>query len=146
MQTLAPICRRPVIGCLLSVFIAAGCGFGTTPIVHGIVILDGRPLHSGTVVFHFGDGRETYAGISESGEYRMEDKDKMSEGVVSITVIPNSPNPFKTAVSRNGSHKTVLRQTEETSGVPERYMDVSTTDLECTIKRGDNEHKIELNR
>jgi hypothetical protein len=146
MQTLAPMWLRPAIGILLSVLFAAGCGSSRTPIVHGIVRLDGRPLHSGTVVFRFGDGRETYAGIDPtSGEYVMDDP-ALSEGEVTITIVPDNPNPFHAAATHNGAQKPVGKPTLKSSAIPERYLEPSRSPLKNVIKPGDNVINIDLDR
>ena len=146
MCTAPSVWQRPVLGSVVTVLMVAGCGFGGSPRVHGIVFLDGTPLHSGTVYFHDAFGKSHHAQISDDGEYRM-DKD-LVVGEVSITVIPDGPVPsgFATPRSNGAGPNTVGKPSIAASDFPKRYMDRSQTDLKYTIVRGDNPHDIRLKR
>jgi hypothetical protein len=128
--------------------LAVGCG-PQTPTVSGTVAFDGKPLPSGTVLFHGGDGRVEYSLITEGGRYSIANA---PPGLVRITVrshpaipagMPSSgqPPPGIPAASstpakekRDGSHV----------AIPTRYLDPEKSGLRYTVRPGRQTHDIDL--
>lgn len=126
------------------VFVAAtGCGAGTVS-VSGIVKLQGRPLTSGTVLFHGPDGRVDHSLIAEDGKYIIPES---RLGIVRITVQSHAaapsglptrgdPAPGVAPSKRGAAGKVVV--------LNNRYLDPATSGLTYTVHRGRQTHDIEL--
>src|SRR5882724_7329764 len=66
-----------------------GCGKAANH-VNGIVSYDGKPLKSGTIVFHDSEGKDQYAAIGPAGEYQIAN---VAEGDAHIAIIRSGPVP-----------------------------------------------------
>jgi len=119
---------------VLTALAATGCG-RSSPIVEGIVTLDGVPIDAGTIELFPADGKGPTAGTGiKAGRYRME----TAEGPKKVWI--NSPQKDGTKMlDPGGSGQMIDRRVES---VPDRYN--AKTELEITIKPGRNTHDFSL--
>ncbi len=137
---------RPIAFALfLAVPAASGCGCGdSTNRVTGIVYFDGKPLQSGTVIFHDADGNDWFGAIDSKGEYEIE---KVGAGEAHIAVIPDPPSPSGFQATRRPTdlvHKPVDEPAAKKIPIPKRYMDHAESGLICPVKKGEQTHRIDL--
>jgi hypothetical protein len=132
--------RRPGVGLFLAILmggcvfaiimaIAGGCGSGSAVgHIKGFVRLNGKPLSGGTVQFKGIDGKDKYAPISPTGEYRIRE---VPQGEAKIAVLPASPDPFPGKLPRK-------------SDIPVRYQNPGTSGLTHQVTRGEQDRDIDL--
>ena len=124
--------RFSVFILLFSVFgMLTGCGASNESTVSGKVTLDGQPLERGTVTFHpVAGGPAAYGQIQANSSYRLKTGSAagLALGKYVVTVVATeSPK-----LSEEAGEKIPPLLT------PERYGEVKRTDLEFTIRPGDN--------
>jgi hypothetical protein len=117
--------------------------------VSGIVTYDGRPLPSGTVLFHGENGRVEHALISPDGAYTIAEA---PQGAVRITVHPHASAPL--AFPTRGKPPPQATEnlpsagTEKRDGkfvdVPSRYRDPDSSGLTFEVRAGSQKHDIDL--
>lgn len=111
----------------------AGCGkSGPQPVpVSGQVLIDGEPVANATIQVAPTDARAAMGQTDEQGNFTLTTYEK-GDGCV------------------KGTHRVVVSaitypsDTQEVLHVPEKYMDLATTDLEVTIDEPTEDLKIEL--
>lgn len=139
---------RPCL--LLSVLglLTLGCG-SPTATVTGTVTFQGKPLPSGTVLFHGADGRVAHAVITDGGRYALADA---PIGPVRISVKTHAALPTGMP-TRGGPPPAAPKDSaaappEKRDGkyvrVPSRYHDPNTSGLTVTVRTGAQTHDIEL--
>jgi hypothetical protein len=137
-----------VAGGLLGLLpMALGCGSGA-PSVSGTVTFAGRPLSSGTVLFHGADGRIEHGMIGEEGRYAIADA---PPGDVRITVsahpvapagLPSAGEP-PSPPAGFGPARTEVRDSSF-AAIPPRYRDPEQSGLRYTVRDGAQTHDIDL--
>ena len=140
--------RLAKCGLLFLSLALVGCG-PAVPSVTGSVLFAGRPLTSGTVLFHGADGHVGHGLITEEGRYTVANA---PPGPVRITVqshaarpagLPSNGDPPPAAPiglgplpkdQRIGTHVPI----------PPRYLDPEQSGLTYTVRAGRQKHDIEL--
>lgn len=124
--------------CLWIVFVTlVGCG-GNPATVTGVVMMDGRPLNTGTVGFNPVSGGMKAVGIIQSdGSYELKTNREtgLQVGEYQTTVIALEPGE---EVVHGGPPRPGKNIT------PKRYGSTSTSGLKFTVKQGSNVIDIEL--
>ncbi len=152
-------CRRSVLLAALCMVGIAGCpasdDIGTTLPVSGKVTIDGKPLESGTVVYHPDEqkGNKTKAlptGMIKNGEYTLSSasvtttKQGAPPGWYKVTIDPAAgmmgaapPAPPKAKVDTNAANSGLATSK---GGVPlaKVYSDAKNTPLVVEVKSGNN--------
>jgi ABC-type glycerol-3-phosphate transport system substrate-binding protein len=139
-----------------------GCG-GPPPraVVKGTVSIDGKSLTTGNVMF-WGDKNVTAtATISESGEYVMNDA-PIGDVKITVTVPRIPPGLLEKMQAKSGKFKEInkgIKSVDPESGksisimgsvpativpIPEKYADVSTSNLTFTVKAGEQTKDLPL--
>ena len=111
--------RCPILVALLTLAVALTCGPRAAAAddlasVKGTITLDGKPLPSGRILFHLGDGQFIGAKIKDDGTFKME---RVPTGKYKVTV--------ESAVQG----KSVL---------PARYAADDKSELQVEVKKGAN--------
>lgn len=135
MRHLSPQVRR----LLLLLVALAGCGQNLGASVKGKVTVGGKPLSTGTIVFHPKGGRGSLASanIGADGSYELltGKLDSMPAGEYGVTVVAVEGELFPTAQNPNP---------QVTRLVGERYALEETSGLKYTIAPGENTIDINL--
>ena len=112
-----------------------GCGTSNESTVSGKVTLDGQPLSTGTVTFHpVAGGPAAYGQIQADSSYRLKTGSAAGLALGSYVVTVVATESPKLSEEAGEEIPPLL--------TPERYGEVKQTDLEFTIRPGDN--KIDL--
>jgi hypothetical protein len=111
--------RCPILVALLTLAVVLTCGQRAAAAddlasVKGTVTVDGKPLPSGRIFFHLGDGQFVGAKVKEDGTFKME---RVPAG------------KYKVTVEVAAGAKTVL---------PARYAAEDKSELQIEVKKGDN--------
>jgi hypothetical protein len=117
--------RCPILVALLTLAVVLTCGQRAAAAddlasVNGTITVDGKPLPSGRILFHLGDGQFVGAKIKEDGTFKME---RVPAGKYKVTV--------EAAVGA----KIVL---------PARYSAEDKSELRVEVKKGDNTFNFDL--
>jgi len=118
----------------------SGCGGVYDASVSGVVQLDGKPVHRGTVCYNpAGNGPSAYGRIESDGSYflRTGREEGIPSGQYKVTVVANEPPAEKRS---------------ETGGPPPAgklitpawYKSAKTSGLDYSIESGSNEINLEL--
>ena len=143
---------RSVIGTLVILCFAVGCDSGPVIApVSGVVKVDGKPLETGTIMFHPTSGRPAVANIDKQGRYELqtyEPGDGALLGNYKVTVeaffTKNAP-PTPTSLEDEASMPVQRGPRPVTiSLVPEDYGDETATPLKATVEDKDNEINFEI--
>jgi hypothetical protein len=154
-------CRWAIATLLLAS--AAGCGPGQGR-VSGRVLLDGKPVPGGFVMFVPADlhGQSLTAQLDESGKYTVQLP--TGEMLISVDNRQFAPPPPRVATPiPKGIPASVLAKMGRTNApppppppaetgvrstryvkIPERYYQADTADLKFTVLGGEQQHDIEL--
>jgi hypothetical protein len=137
-----------VATCLLAaVALTTVAGCGCSPSVgqiNGTVSFDGKRLHSGTVTFIGADGKEAYGPISPDGEYRVSGV-AVGEARISVVSRPAVPEGLRNFPNPAGPFAGgPTAPPEEDVIIPSRYSDPQQSGLKCAVKRGKQDHLIDL--
>jgi hypothetical protein len=126
--------RLLAVPALIMVFSLAGCG-GTGEI-SGTVRLGGKALSTGRVTFVNATDPSVvaYSAILKDGSYKVTDCPSGSFKIAVQTVVPRSSRGH--AGMKPGSGASLK--------IPVRYIDPSTSGLETTVGRGQQQYDIEL--
>ena len=127
---------------ILSLF---GCGDPRGPRgeVSGNIVYEGKPLPTGTIIFHVNDGR-TDSGTIKDGKY-----------IVYAAIAGPNKISVTTPKSDPSSEKSTLKPLPGMPGAPEsaasieipqRYADEKTSELSLDVKVGKNSLDIELKK
>lgn len=131
-------------------FMTMGVGCGSRPAsVSGKVTFDGRPLPSGTVLFHGPDGRVAHALITAEGKYVIEDA---PIGKVRISVESHGAAPAGLPSSGRNAPATPPElaprpedpRDSKAVSIPTRYLDPEKSGLGYEVRPGGQTHNIEL--
>src|SRR5262245_28898227 len=122
---------------------AAGCGGGTGDLA-GKVLYKDKPVVYGTVFAVGSDQQLRTAAIDPDGSYRLE---KVPAGEVRLAVV--SPDPAEvTVVGREGPKGSKKGVPGVDRGkwfpIPDQYTTIDRSPLTVTVRRGLNEHNIDL--
>jgi len=146
--------RRPIAliaaACLaIAVSLASGCSkIGGD--VNGSVTLNGKPLTSGTVTFHYSDGANVSAVIGSDGMYHMV---KPPKGAVSVTVEPAEGLATGNNEAGGGSGiemKSISGSSDakaskvEKAAIPDKYKNSSTSGLTVTVSGSSQRFDINM--
>ncbi len=140
--------RRAAHGLLLLAVTIAGCGPRPAS-VSGTVTFKGRPLPSGTVMFHGSDGNVRHGSILENGKYTITEAPL---GAVRITVQshPVLPTRITGRFSTPPAAPPELTPKAPDEGktrevpIPPRYKDPEKSGLTYTVNAGSQTHDIDL--
>jgi hypothetical protein len=122
---------------LLFLTLVVGCGNSSIDRVpvSGEVLIDGRPLGSGTIQFVPEEGRPSSAAIQADGHFEL-----ASESVGRTKEIGAVPGRYRVQVA---SSKIVDEKTIQWNA-PARYADFRTSGLEVTINKPTSDLRIQL--
>jgi hypothetical protein len=122
---------------LLTLPLAVGCGDSSIERVpvSGQVLIDGRPLTSGTIQFVPEEGRPASAAIQSDGRFEL-----ASESVGRAKEIGTAPGRYRVQVA---SSKIVDEKTIQWNA-PSKYADFRTSGLEVTIDTPTKDLRIQL--
>jgi len=138
-------------------FASAGCGGASKgkAVVKGQVTIGGKPLYTGSVVFHTSDGRTGGAAIDQHGNYNMGDA---PIGDVKVTVTasktlgkpgarPSTKNPTGEMKDPNkpseGSNEPPVDPSKIVP-IPDKYGDPEKSGLTYKVEKGEQTHNIDL--
>jgi hypothetical protein len=148
---------RVLIGglCLCGTLLAAGCGGGKGSVT-GKVLYKGQPVRGGNVSFvPEGGGGVMSSPIEEDGGYTIRN---VPAGTVKITVETESFRPstmqggpeggapefMKKYVQKKNPELADPQRAKRYVPIPAQYSDVSQSNLTFVVKRGNQEHDIDL--
>lgn len=140
--------HRP-LGWIVSAFsivvLVSGCGGQSgpeRPAISGAVLLDGKPLESGTISFLPAPGTQgpTAGGIIEDGKYSIAAGEGAAVGMARVEIRSPRKTGKQIEVGSPTPPGTMVDETVE--AVPARYNTNST--LTADIKAGDNTHDFDL--
>jgi hypothetical protein len=127
---------RSIVPLVAAALVCTGCNSNKPPlgVVHGTVVLDGRPLAAGAVITNFASGRGAQGAIHD-GKFELG-----TYGATDGALI--------------GTHRVAVIAREQSDGgpeaktgkllVPERYTKPETSDLSIEVKSGTNTPMLEL--
>lgn len=119
-----------------------GCGSASTGTVTGTVTLDGAPVKAGMIVFIAADGIPRHGDIQPDGSYRV-DNVPVGDAIVVINPPPvEDPNRHM----RIKEQKDAPPVTPPAPPFPTKYWDMSTSDLRCPVKAGNNVYEAAMKR
>ena len=137
--------------CLL----AAGCGGPKLGKVSGTVTSGGKPVTTGTIMFHPAEGPTAVGAINADGTYTLTTI-KAGDGAVigshrvtieATKVGPGSladPSSFEEELKLAGKPSKILVPGKVEYLVPEKLAQLSTTDLTAEVKPGSNQVDFDL--
>lgn len=120
--------------CVTLLFGLVGCG-SSGQSIGGTVTFQGRPLSAGFVMFQTAGGIQQ-APIEADGSYRI---GGLVPGEARVAVV----GPAKPAVGPDGVSADVV-PAGELVFIPEKYAQVETSGLSCTVGNGTQQHDIAL--
>lgn len=135
-------------GLLLLTWALSGCGSPTAE-VSGIVTYKGRPLPSGTVLFHSAEGRIEHGLVTAEGRYTIVEAPL---GSVRITVQSHAQAP-KELPTRGGkppatpagpSTPAIEKRDGKYVQIPRHYLDPAKSGLTYVVQAGSQTHDIDL--
>lgn len=124
----------------LACLVLAGCGGVYDASVHGVVMLDGNPIHRGTVSYSpTNGGPPAYGRIDGDGSYylRTGREEGIPSGQYSVTVVANEPPKEKR--TRSGGPPPAGKPI-----TPPWYRSKKTSGLKFAVDSGSNEINLEL--
>jgi len=130
-----------LLGSLVVLTLAAGCGDRAGAEVTGRVTFNGKPLQAGKVTFYHPDrpGRNVIADIRPDGTYHVY---ACPSGDVKVTVQPLPPRAKGT--SRGQPYTGAKKAAAPVPLIPAKYTDPATTDLICPVRGRNQSFDIEL--
>lgn len=126
-----------LLAILCLALLSTGCGRSLESGVTGVATFDGKPLPRGSVSFYPTQQGAAAAGTIQSGgsyEILTGRTKGLSSGDYIVTVNAREPLTPELAAAMQLPK----------SIIPDRYQDVKTTDLRCTVKPGANRIDLEL--
>lgn len=129
------------LGLLLMVLSACGCGENFR--VHGKITADGVPLEQAEMKFVpvESTGKEDIGTVVTSGQYLLEDSERLKEGEYQVQI-----RAFRSTGKKvwdgmgDGTNKNMVEDVKQF--IPAKYNDAS--ELRVTLKRGNNEFNTDL--
>jgi hypothetical protein len=156
----AQMIGRMTIGLLLAA--AAGCGQPAKGKLTGRVLLDGKPVSGGILMFVPADfkGQSASANVNDAGGYEVE----LPAGEMLVSFdnrhlappaprgrppLPKGMSPDIVAKLGGGNAAPAAAATDPAQSgkyvkVPEKYYMAETSNLKVTVKSGDQKHDVEL--
>jgi hypothetical protein len=111
---------------LMGLLYIAPCGAGEElASVQGTVSLNGKPLPSGKIIFHLGDGQFVGAKIKEDGTFKV---DRLPPGTHAVTIESTQKTP-------KGDVKNLL---------PPKYSSEEHSGLRLEVKKGMNTCQVDI--
>ena len=141
-----------LVAVILSVF---GCSGGgpTTQMITGTIVFEGKPVDDAVVGLSpkGGEGLPAYGRTNANGEFKMtsvqggRDNAGAVEGdyIVTITKIVPSREPTAEEI-RNLQEREIPYNIPDKNLLPEKYANVSTSDLSAKVVQGKNSFRFEL--
>lgn len=144
-MTFRTICSTTVL--CVSIFAASGCSEPKGN-VSGVVKFDGSPLPSGKITFICeGGDKPVFSSDIRDGRYEIKG---MPVGAAKITVATYKPSapverpPGLGPTTRPGTDETSKAPPAKFVEIPSRYGRADSSNLDYTVKPGDQEHEIPL--
>jgi len=133
-------------------FALAGCGHSfasnkvESPVIRGIVSVNGKPLDTGKIKFVAEDGQESWGWIWQSGEYIVNGRWDYRNGR-SVQLEKSRPGPTRVVIDGEplrpappGRRPPKLHPIK----LPTEYLSAKSTPLTYTIKDGEQKFNIDL--
>jgi hypothetical protein len=134
------ISRRLFLAAVLGFVV--GCGSQATGTITGTVTLDGAPVKAGMIVFIPADGIPRHGDIQPDGSYRV-DNVPVGDAIVVINPPPvEDPNRHM----RIKEQKDAPPAAPVAPPFPTKYWEMSTSDLRCPVKAGNNVYEAAMKR